>query len=197
MATDKKLMNDLYKTYNLSSDDIFTHSKWHYKIITRSWIEKIQAEAGIEINYDVVWCARDFCIIKATWKLWNKTVNTIASAVQWWKEQKEVYWKLKRIDMWSTDSWYLAEIAEKRAMSRVVLKLLWLYAEWYFWEDEDLWDQEDKLVCNIESELKAQIDTIETVEELRVFAKANQWLGKEVDDYFISRAELLKWKSTK
>lgn len=132
-------MNELYKKYWLTADDVFKHK--HYTIITRSWIEKIQAKAGITIDYEVVWCWRDWCMIKAKGRYGEAEITTLASAVQWWKVKVEVNGTEKRTDLWSTDSWYIAEIAEKRAMSRVVLKLLWLYAEWFFGEDEDVIDK--------------------------------------------------------
>ncbi len=190
--TNKDLMKELYETYNLSKDDIFKHK--HYTIITRAGIEKIQAQAHIDINYDVVWCGRDYCIVKATGTLEGKTITTLASAVQWGKEKREIYGREKRVDLWSTDSRYIAEIAEKRAMSRIVLKLLGLYAEWCFGEDEDV-DNNEKT----EEEKPFwidEIDAIETVDWLKEYHKKHEWQGKEMIAYLSRRKAEIQWKST-
>lgn len=144
IAKMREKIKEIYKKYELEPDDVFKHKSNHYIIITRSWIEKIQAKEKIIIEYTVCWCSRDYCIVKAKWTDGKIVVETLSSAVQWWKEPvKTSDWKTRWIATGSTDSRYLAEMAEKRAMSRIVLKLTWLYQEKVFWEDEMEW-QEDK-----------------------------------------------------
>jgi len=115
----REKLTELYKKYDLTKDDVFKHQ--HYLIITRSGIDKIQAESGIEISYEVIKCERDFCVVKsnAILEIGNGqqlNIETFGSA-------------LKGADFKSgnTNSWYVMEMAEKRAMSRAVLKLTGFY----------------------------------------------------------------------
>ena len=119
----KEKLTVLYKKYELTKDDVFKHQ--HYIIITRSGIDKIQATAKISINYDVIKCERDFCVVKANGKQDNLTIETFGSAL-----------KGKDFKDGNTNSWYVMEMAEKRAMSRAVLKLTGFYELGVFSEDE-------------------------------------------------------------
>lgn len=113
----------LWRKYGLSKDDGFKHQ--HYTIITRSGIDKIQAIEKIFIDYDVVNCEKDFCVVKANAEKEGVKIQTFGSA-------------LKGSDYKSgnTNSWYVMEMAEKRAMSRAVLKLTGFYELGVFGEDE-------------------------------------------------------------
>jgi len=124
----REKLTELYKKYDLTKEDVFKHQ--HYIIITRSGIDKIQAESGIEISYEVIKCERDFCVVKANAILeigngQQLNIETFGSA-------------LKGADFKSgnTNSWYVMEMAEKRAMSRAVLKLTGFYQLGVFGEDE-------------------------------------------------------------
>ena len=119
----KEKLTELYKKYNLTKDDVFKHQ--HYIIITRSGIDKIQATAKINILYDVIKCERDFCVIKANGKHNELNIETFGSAL-----------KGKDFKDGNTNSWYVMEMAEKRAMSRAVLKLTGFYELGVFGEDE-------------------------------------------------------------
>ena len=109
---------ELYKKYGLNTDDIFKHK--HYLIITRSGIEKIQAIDKIEVNYEVIRCEPDYAVFKA----YNSNLQTFGSA------------KYGEYKTGNTNSWYIAEIAEKRALSRLVLKQTGFYELGVFGEDE-------------------------------------------------------------
>ncbi len=114
---------DLYKKYNLTKDDVFKHQ--HYLIITRTGIDKVQAIEKIKIHYEVERCEPTFCVIKAIGTKEGVSIETFGSA-------------LKGADFKSgnTNSWYVMEMAEKRAMSRAVLKLTGFYELGVFGEDE-------------------------------------------------------------
>ena len=118
---------ELYKKYNLTADDVYKHK--HYIIITRSGIEKIQALANITVNYEVIRCEPDYAVFKA----YNDKLSTFGSAKYGGKEQNE---KGKWVEKGTTTSWYIAEMAEKRALSRLVLKQTGFYALGVFGEDE-------------------------------------------------------------
>jgi len=119
----KEKLTELYKKYNLTKDDVFKHQ--HYIIITRSGINKIEAKAKINITYDVVKCERDFCVVKANGSHNELSIETFGSAL-----------KGKDFKDGNTNSWYVMEMAEKRAMSRAVLKLTGFYELGVFGEDE-------------------------------------------------------------
>ena len=121
--TRKETMNKLFKLHGLLSEDVHHHQ--HYTIITRSGIDKLQASIGININYDVIKCEPKFAVIKANASLGDVKLQTFASAL-----------KGTNFKDGSTNSWYVMEIAEKRAMSRAVLKLAGLYQLKVFAEDE-------------------------------------------------------------
>ena len=121
MKRDKLL--ELYKKYDLASDDVFKHQ--HYVIITRQGIDKIQAIENIRINYEVIKCEPNFAVFKAIAEKEDARVETFGSALKG-KDYKDG----------NCNSWYVAEMAEKRAMSRAVLKLTGFYELGVFGEDE-------------------------------------------------------------
>ena len=110
---------ELYKKYNLEKTDVFKHQ--HYVIITRQGIEKIQAQEQIKIKFDVIKCEPNFAVVKAV----NENIETFGSA-----------YKGASFKEGNTNSWYVMEMAEKRALSRAVLKLTGFYELGVFGEDE-------------------------------------------------------------
>ena len=122
MKTEK--IKEKYQKYGLTPDDIFKHQ--HYLIITRSGIERIQALEGINIDYTVIKCEKDFAVVKADADNGDdKIIQTFGSAL-----------KGENFQSGTTNSWYVMEMAEKRAMSRAVLKLTGFYELGVFGEDE-------------------------------------------------------------
>ena len=119
----KEKLTVLYKKYELTKEDVFKHD--HYLIITRSGINKIEATAKISINYEVVKCESNFCVVKANAKYNETSIETFGSAL-----------KGTTFKDGNTNSWYVMEMAEKRAMSRAVLKLTGFYELGVFGEDE-------------------------------------------------------------
>ena len=61
--TKKEILNRLFVENNLTSEDVFKHQ--HYTIITRSGIEKIQANMKIYIEFVVIKCEPNFAVVKA------------------------------------------------------------------------------------------------------------------------------------
>jgi hypothetical protein len=109
----------LYAKYELTKEDVFKHQ--HYIIITRSGIDKIQGIAGVKISYDVIECKPNFAVVKAS----TEHLQTFGSAI-----------KGENFKDGNTNSWYVMEMAEKRAMSRIVLKTCGFYELGVFGEDE-------------------------------------------------------------
>ena len=120
---DRNKLVELYKRYDLTADDVFKHQ--HYVIITRTGIDKIQAVEQISIDYDVIQCEPNFAVFKANAEKEGKKIQTFGSAL-----------KGDTFKDGNCNSWYVAEMAEKRAMSRAVLKLTGFYELGVFGEDE-------------------------------------------------------------
>jgi len=116
-------LTELYKKYKLEREDFFKHQ--HYTIITRQGIDKIQALEQMSIKYEVIKCEPNFAVFKAYAEKDGKTIETFGSAL-----------KGANYKDGNTNSWYVAEMAEKRAMSRAVLKLTGFYELGVFGEDE-------------------------------------------------------------
>tara|TARA_R100001369_G_scaffold75051_1_gene103874 strand:+ start:363 stop:758 length:396 start_codon:yes stop_codon:yes gene_type:complete len=117
---------ELYKKYDLQKEDVYKHQ--HYVIITRQGIEKIQAKENITITYEVVRCESNFAVFKASAFIASKpetVLETFGSAL-----------KAANYKDGNCNSWYVAEMAEKRALSRAVLKLTGFYELGVFGEDE-------------------------------------------------------------
>ena len=122
--TQKAEMRRLFEENGLTPDDIFKHQ--HYVIITRGGIEKIAAKNDIHVDYTEVtaWSnpAEDKYVVKATaYKRSAPEVVTITYG--------EVSPKNNR-------NGYPIAMAEKRALSRAILKTSGLYAHGVFGEDE-------------------------------------------------------------
>lgn len=122
MATNRERLNTLYKKFGLEKEDTFKHQ--HYTILTRSGIEKVQRGANIKVQYEVIKCEPDFSCVKAFATMNDSSIETFGSC------------KRGKGGDGNTISWYVMEIAEKRAMSRAVLKLAGLYEMGHMGEDE-------------------------------------------------------------
>ena len=118
-----ELLKEKYIKYNLTKEDVFKHQ--HFLIITRSGIDKIQALEGIHIDYEVINCEKDFCVVKANARKEGAFIKTFGSAL-----------KGEGFKDGNCNTWYVMEMAEKRAMSRAVLKLTGFYELGVFGEDE-------------------------------------------------------------
>tara|TARA_R110000751_G_scaffold280389_1_gene382865 strand:+ start:297 stop:938 length:642 start_codon:yes stop_codon:yes gene_type:complete len=117
MATIEKL-RELYKKYNLAPEDVFKHK--HYTIISRSGIEKIAAAANITVNLTLEKVESNFAVVKAICytNLEGSYIETFGSALKGGSHLDG-----------NCNTWYVVEMAEKRAMSRGVLKAVGLYSE--------------------------------------------------------------------
>ena len=117
-----EILKEKYTKYSLTKDDVFKHQ--HYIIITRSGIEKIQGIENITIDYEVIKCEKDFCVVKANARKEGAYIQTFGSALKGGFKDG------------TTNTWYVMEMAEKRALSRAVLKLTGFYELGVFGEDE-------------------------------------------------------------
>ena len=115
----KDILNRLFVENNLTDEDVFKHK--FYTIITRSGIDKIQSTNNIEITYNLEYNSSDckFIIIKAAATMGDKAIETYGEA-----------------SPSNNSNSYPVAMAEKRAMSRAVLKLAGFYEHQVFGEDE-------------------------------------------------------------
>ena len=119
----KEKLKEKYIKYELTQDDVFRHQ--HYIIITRSGIEKIQGIEKITIYFEVIKSDINFASVKAIAMKDGKTIETFGSAL-----------KGKSYQDGNCNTWYVLEMAEKRALSRAVLKMTGFYELGVFGEDE-------------------------------------------------------------
>ena len=117
--TRKDLLRRLFVDNNLTKEDVFKHK--FYTIITRSGIDKIQAVQSIDIQYEIVNLSDDHkhCLIKALGKKGDKIIQTFGEC-----------------SPQNNSNAYPVSMAEKRAMSRAVLKIAGFYEQGVFGQDE-------------------------------------------------------------
>jgi len=120
---DREKLGVLYKKYELTKEDVYKHQ--HYLIITRKGIDKIQAKERIYVKYDVIKCEPNFAVVRANASKDEAKIETFGSAI-----------KGASYKDGNCQTWYVMEMAEKRAMSRAVLKLTGFYELGVFGEDE-------------------------------------------------------------
>tara|TARA_Y100001938_G_scaffold123369_1_gene172603 strand:- start:549 stop:935 length:387 start_codon:yes stop_codon:yes gene_type:complete len=107
----------LYQECNLTKEDVHKHQ--FYTIITRTGIEKIMFAKGIKITYQEITVTQDYCAVKAVATLNDEVMETYGSA-----------------SVETSNNKYYLEMAEKRAMSRAVLKLTKGYSLGLYGQDE-------------------------------------------------------------
>jgi len=120
LLSKKEEMRAIFDDNGLTKEDIFTHK--HFVIITRSGIEKIQANNRIHVEYEVINMERDFVVVKA------KAQSPDGVCVETFGEAGPENCR---------NAYYVAT-AEKRALSRSVLKLVGLYMHQVLGEDEEI-----------------------------------------------------------
>lgn len=117
--TKNELLNALFTKYGLVFDasnpnsrdnDVYIHK--HYKIITRSGIQKIEKSAGIKCDISIVDSGRDYCNVTGT---------------GYTPDSETTYTTLASANADTCQNGYYAEMAEKRCRSRLILTLAGLY----------------------------------------------------------------------
>ena len=123
MATNSELLRELFVENGLVKDEDTFDLKFGSRkttIITRSGIEKIQYHNNIQVNYLVESIVPpDFVVIKAIAKKGNVVMESYGEASS--KNTKQAY---------------PVAMAEKRALSRVILKITGFYKYGVMGQDE-------------------------------------------------------------
>jgi len=125
MSSKKEFLTELVKDNDLNlEEDIFRMPLGgkQVAIITRTGIEKIQYNNHIEVKFEWIMMQKDFAVIKAIATKGDVVIETFGSALHG--------------QGGNCRSNYVAEMAEKRALARVVLKAVGAYKFGVFGEDE-------------------------------------------------------------
>ena len=125
MSSKKEFLTELVKDNDLNlEEDIFRMpiGGKQVAIITRTGIEKIQYNNGIDVQFSTEVVERDFVVIKAIAKKGDVVIETFGSALYG--------------QGGNCRSNYVPEMAEKRSLARVVLKWCGGYKYGMYSEDE-------------------------------------------------------------
>ena len=124
--TRKDALRRLFLDNNLVEEDVYK-DKRGFVIITRTGIDKIVSKQGITVAYDVIKLDADGVVIKAvaTMKTKNKEVRNMMS-----------FGEASDANLMGGGKKFPVAMAEKRAMSRVVLKIAGFYEQGVFGQDE-------------------------------------------------------------
>ena len=124
---------EIIQKYNVSTEDFWQTKDGHIGI-RRSGIEKIEREANIIIGFEVSFASRDAVILRGWGNMdGGQRIFTSASAIYGGSPAPKSF----KYDGGTTSSWYIAEVAESRLRSRLVLKLTGLYSHNVHGEDEN------------------------------------------------------------
>ena len=120
----EEFIRKLRQENGLDHTDVWemTRGRKTIPIITRTGIEKIQAKQGIDIAFEAHVLERNFAVVKATATKGDLKIETFASALCG--------------NGGNSQSNYVVEMAEKRALSRAVLKTVGAYAWGVYGQDE-------------------------------------------------------------
>jgi hypothetical protein len=124
--TRKDALRRLFLENNLVEEDVYK-DKRGFVIITRTGIDKIVSKQGITVAYDVIKLDAEGVVIKAvaTMKTKNKEVRNMMS-----------FGEAADANLMGGGKKFPVAMAEKRAMSRVVLKIAGFYEQGVFGQDE-------------------------------------------------------------
>jgi len=133
--TQKERLQHLAKENGLTKDHFFK-SPQGFVIITRQGIERIQAHKAIRVTYEVVSLSDDLkhVVIKATGEMSN--AKGLPIQMETFGESAPHNYEQKTTRQGKPMPYYSMAMAEKRALSRVVLKLSGMYELGVFSEDE-------------------------------------------------------------
>jgi len=127
VETRREALKRLYVTNGLTEEDIHKDPRG-FVIITRTGIDKIVSKNGITIGYEVITMdiEKGICVLKAaaTMKVGNDVRNVMS------------FGEASPSNLMGGGKKFPVSMAEKRAMSRVVLKLTGFYEQGVFGQDE-------------------------------------------------------------
>ena len=127
VETRKEALRRLYKENGLTEEDIYK-DKRGFVIITRTGIDKIVSKNSITVAYEVINMdiEKNICVLRAaaTMKVGNEVRNAMS------------FGEASDANLMGGGKKFPVAMAEKRAMSRVVLKIAGFYEQGVFGQDE-------------------------------------------------------------
>ena len=140
MTTNKRdFLNELVKANHLDvNEDIFKMSMGGKQVafITRTGIEKIQYNNHIRVTFQIESVSKDFAVVKARALMPKPDDDGIVYQDEGDWIEMETYGSAWHGQGGNSMNNYVAEMAEKRALARVVLKLCGAYKFGVYGEEE-------------------------------------------------------------
>lgn len=126
--TRKDALRRLFKDNNLVEEDVYK-DKRGFVIITRTGIDKIVSKKNISVVYEPVVMQKDWVVMRATasMQLGHNPKNT---------RNMMSFGEASEDNLMGGGKKFPVAMAEKRAMSRVVLKIAGFYEQGVFGQDE-------------------------------------------------------------
>jgi len=126
--TKKETLRRLFKENNLVEEDVYK-DKRGFVIITRTGIDKIVSKQNIQVAYDIIKLDKDMVVIKAVASMkTGKGEADIRNMMSFGEASDD--------NLMGGGKKFPVAMAEKRAMSRVVLKITGFYEQGVFGQDE-------------------------------------------------------------
>tara|TARA_R100000781_G_scaffold19170_1_gene14795 strand:- start:600 stop:1151 length:552 start_codon:yes stop_codon:yes gene_type:complete len=127
VETRKEALRRLYKENGLTEEDIYK-DKRGFIIITRTGIDKIVSKNNITVAYEVINMdtEKSICVLRAAASM--KVGNEVRNAMSFGEASDS--------NLMGGGKKFPVAMAEKRAMSRVVLKIAGFYEQGVFGQDE-------------------------------------------------------------
>ena len=126
--TKKETLRRLFTENNLVEEDVYK-DKRGFVIITRTGIDKIVSKQNIQIAYEVIKLDKDMVVLKAVGSMKTGSGETDVRNMMSFGEASDD-------NLMGGAKKFPVAMAEKRAMSRVVLKLTGFYEQGVFGQDE-------------------------------------------------------------
>ena len=126
--TKKETLRRLFTENNLVEEDVYK-DKRGFVIITRTGIDKIISKQNIQVGYEVVKLDKDGVVIKAIASMKVGSRETDVRNMMSFGEASDD-------NLMGGGKKFPVAMAEKRAMSRVVLKIAGFYEQGVFGQDE-------------------------------------------------------------
>ena len=128
--TKKDALRRLFKANNLVEEDVYK-DKRGFVIITRSGIDKIISKQNISVAYEPVVMEKEWVVMRATASMKTGNKETDVRNMMSFGEASDN-------NLMGGGKKFPVAMAEKRAMSRVVLKIAGFYEQGVFGQDESV-----------------------------------------------------------
>jgi len=137
MATRSEMLRELFVENGLVKDEDTFDLKFGSRtttIITRSGIEKIQFHNKITVEFKEVSMEPDFVVVKAVASTWQ--INSVRGGHAYSQDPNDRMESYGEASPQNTTQKYPVAMAEKRALSRVILKVAGFYKHNVMGQDE-------------------------------------------------------------